>query len=506
MMDKSILIITREIVPYYYGGIGSQFKSMANLLVSEGFELTFITRKYNSYEESVFQKHYPGCSVYFVDESVLKNVTEFSYSGGLISHFNICYANAVEKELRKVYDKCRPQFIISADFGAEAFSCLLKKSSGLYSNSKFVLFIEGSTFDSLTTYEKGIPETVSSELSDPQNMLTCSMENSCVYLADYVISPTQITWEQTRKRLDCSFDSLIIPNIVGKNFYGDDIADLDRRKNKLILFVGRLDIHKGADLLLEAFIERYMDSAEKDIPALCFLGRDAFCKKYGKTFLEHWQERIPEHLEKYIEFKGQVLPETVREAMEKATLCAFPSRWEVYGIVCLEAMVCKCPVVVSSHTGLTEVIGPSFDEFKLDFEKNSSSLFELFERLMEKGRKEYTELCLAFHSRARKVVDEGNSALVDFFNTHDSRDTKLNGDNQPIFKELSNCFESLERVSSTLSYDFKALIEGSNVDKHALKEIIRSSEKSTDSDSFLAQSLTEKKQSLLKRLAGLFDK
>ena len=265
MKGTSILFITREIVPFFYGGIGSQFKAMANLLVSVGYDVGFITRRHELFEEAIFQDHYPGCNYYFVDESYFENITEFSYSGGLVSHFNLCYAEAVEKVLSAVYNDCAPQYIVSADFDAESFSCLLKKCEGNYSESRFVLFIEGSTFDALKTYESGVETKFASELDDPQNILTCSMENACIYMSDHVVSPTHVTWQQTRDRLACNIQPSIIPNLVDKDFLSSANSKSKGQESKLLLFIGRLDHHKGADLLLEGFIQRYSDAEYRKI-------------------------------------------------------------------------------------------------------------------------------------------------------------------------------------------------------------------------------------------------
>ena len=306
MKKQSILFITREIVPFYYGGIGSQFKAMANLLVSEGYEVGFITRRHELFEEATFHDHYPGCNHYFVDESFFENVTEFSYSGGLVSHFNLCYAHGVEKILSDIHRKHPPEYIVSADFGAESFICLLKKNEGKYRESRFVLFIEGSTFDALKTYESGVDKKLASELDDPQNILTCSMENACIYMSDYVVSPTNITWKQTCERLGCSVGHAIIPNLLDTDYLTSAGLKSKGQETRMLLFIGRLDHHKGADLLLQAFIQRYEKQKKEDIPTLRFIGRDAFCKKYGMTFLEYWRDKIPGSLEKHIDFTGQV--------------------------------------------------------------------------------------------------------------------------------------------------------------------------------------------------------
>ena len=397
----------------------------------------------------------------------------FSYSGGLISHFDLCYAHAVESELKKIYGVRAPQHIISADFGAESFICLLKKFEGRYPETNFVLFIEGSTHDALKTYESGSDAAVASELDDPRNVLTCSMENACILMSDHVVAPTHITWKQTSDRLACKIEPSFIPNLVDNDFLKSTELKSRGQESKLMLFVGRLDHHKGADLLLQAFIQRYAEKNGEDIPTLRFVGRDAFCKKYGMTFLEYWTGKIPENLKEHIDFTGQVLPETVRENLSLATLCVFPSRWEVYGIVCLEAMASRCPVAVSSHTGLSEVVGGGFSGHIFDFAKDTTGVFELYERLLGMGREEYDSLCHSFYLRALEIVKDGNTSLLEYFKSPcqntDSRQSDLH---QKIFGEIGKCFKAAGDISSILSHDFKSLVTAAQLDDQALKTAV----------------------------------
>ena len=473
MEKQLILFITKEIVPFYYGGIGTQFKAMANLLVSAGYDVRFITRRHASFDEGIFKNHYPGCGYSFVEESTLENVTEFSYSSGLVSHFDLCYAQAVESELSDICREHIPQHIVSADFGGESFICLLKKREGKYSESNFVLFIEGSTYDALKTYESGVDAAIASELEDPRNALTCSMENACIYMSDHVISPTHITWQQTSDRLACTIEPSIIPNLVDTDFCSDSDSRSRGQEAKLLLFIGRLDHHKGADLLLQAFIQRYSEKKPEDIPMLRFIGRDAFCKKYGKTFLTYWMDKIPENLKNHIDFTGQVLPETIRQHLSMATLCVFPSRWEVFGIVCLEAMIARCPVAVSSHTGLAEVVGEDFREHVFNFAEDNSGVFDLYEHLLLMGRKEYDSLCRSFYRRAVEIVKDGNASLLEYFKSPcppiGSGQYNLS---QQVFGELGKCIYALGEISSILSRDFKRIVTSAQIDDQALKEAV----------------------------------
>ena len=118
------------------------------------------------------------------------------------------------------------------------------------------------------------------------------------------------------------------------------------------------------------------------------------------TFLEYWRDKIPGNLDNHIDFTGQVVPETVRQNLSMATLCVFPSRWEVYGIVCLEAMAARCPVAVSSDTGLSEVVGVGFREFVFDFKTDNTGVFDLYESLLRMDQNEYNSLCSSFYKRA----------------------------------------------------------------------------------------------------------
>jgi glycosyltransferase involved in cell wall biosynthesis len=469
---KTILIITREIVPFYYGGIGTQFKAMANVLVSAGHEVAFLTQQHESYDPDIFQEHYPGCRVFFIDPSQLGDGVGFSYSGGLISHFNLCYASAVASAFEQIYQEYRPAHVVYADFGAELFFCLLKKQSGAYRHSKFIQFIEGSTYDALNTYESGMDGEYASELDDPQNKLTCAMEDYCLRLADKTIAPTISAWKQTQERLDLTFEPGIIPNLVTADFFTDKETVFDRQQSRTILFVGRLDHHKGADLLLRSFLSHY-GGGNAEPPLLRFVGRDGFCKHYGSTFLEYWQRRIPENLKGCIEFSGQLDPLQVQRHLAEATLSVFPSRWEVFGIVCLEAMASGCPVVVSSHTGLTEVVGEGFREFRLDFEHNGSLLFELFNTLCSLEQQEYRDLSDSFRKRAAEEAKRGNLAIVDLFSGPASeRSTIPEVPEQRPLADLSTCLHSISTIASILAHDFQQVTKAYNVDEATLKQLL----------------------------------
>ena len=120
--------------------------------------------------------------------------------------------------------------------------------------------------------------------------------------------------------------------------------------SKYILFVGRLSIIKGPDILLEAFIK----SKIKKEYYLIFAGPD----DNMRVKMEQYIKNSPNN--KKVLFLGSV-PSTKRDfLMKNAIITVIPSRKEAMSMVALETSVVGTPFLASEFCGLD------------DFEKNSS--------------------------------------------------------------------------------------------------------------------------------------
>lgn len=144
-----------------------------------------------------------------------------------------------------------------------------------------------------------------------------------------------------RNGINCHrFDGIIDPGICRKT-YG--IGPLD----PMALFVGRLSIQKGPDLLLEA------------VPAILHFRHDAKIVFVGDGYMRGDLERRAHQLgvNHAVRFLGSMDPNGDLINLFKSTDCVcVPSRNEPFGIVILEAWAAGKPVVATYSGGPAEVI------------------------------------------------------------------------------------------------------------------------------------------------------
>lgn len=115
----------------------------------------------------------------------------------------------------------------------------------------------------------------------------------------------------------------------------------------MVLFMGRLNIKKGLDLLLPAFT-RYASSNPEAV--LILAGPDDGYQEIAETFLE-------EHsLGDRVRLVGMLTDSVKKAALADADLFVLPSYSEGFSIAVLEAMAAGVPALVSDRVGFGEYI------------------------------------------------------------------------------------------------------------------------------------------------------
>lgn len=121
-----------------------------------------------------------------------------------------------------------------------------------------------------------------------------------------------------------------------------------------IVFVGRQEFRKGADVFLKA-LPRLLESlpdAHVDI-----VGNDQISVENGDTFRAKFERDFPGIMSSgRVLFHGDVSESVLRGFYSVADLIVAPSRFESFGLVHLEAMMFGRPVIGCSIGGMQEII------------------------------------------------------------------------------------------------------------------------------------------------------
>ena len=449
MSKKRIIFVTREIVPFYYGGIGTQFKAVAKFLKSKGHEIYFLTQKHKTFDEVIYKKNYGDIPLFFVNYP--KSSKSF--------HLPFAYSVEVLKKFDDIYSNVLPDIVICADFAAEGYFLFLKSQTGDYEKTRFVLTINGLSYNTISIYESGVNFLQEGELNDPQNRVTCAMEDMSILLADEIITPSALYWKEVQGRLKINKKANVIPNFLDKDLFNlRNVDESGDQRNQVILFIGRLDRIKGADLLIKAYLDMIIDFSDC-IPQIIFIGRDIYWKEYESTFLEYWQKRIPRSCIDNILFLGQIDHNKIVAYLNQATVCVFPSRWEVFGIVCLEAMVSGCPVLVSRGTGLEEVLGPSFSNYVFDVTKGEVALKEKLISILQNPsqlKRVGDELC----QRANELMNISETRFLNL--VEKTTEQQIRSSNKYLKQFYGNTFQifsALDDIIISFEKDYEKIKE-----------------------------------------------
>ena len=175
------------------------------------------------------------------------------------------------------------------------------------------------------------------------------------YEAWRVICCSQYMSSAVREYFETPLDKIdIIPNGVNTTRFdaldGVDLTDFRMRyaapDEKIIYYVGRVVEEKGARVLIES-APAILDSWRK-------------CKfvvaGMGPQLNEFRQLATDKGLAQRFYFTGFITDEERDKLYKVADVAVFPSLYEPFGIVALEAMAAKVPVVVADTGGLTEVV------------------------------------------------------------------------------------------------------------------------------------------------------
>jgi glycosyltransferase involved in cell wall biosynthesis len=120
----------------------------------------------------------------------------------------------------------------------------------------------------------------------------------------------------------------------------------------VVTFIGRLEIRKGVIELAHA-----IPLVLKEYPTAGFrLVGSSEDSPIPHVGMQPYLERRLQCHKESVEFIGAVAPDTIPEILATTDVCVFPSRWENFPCVCLEAMAAGRGIVASSAGGMVEML------------------------------------------------------------------------------------------------------------------------------------------------------
>lgn len=188
-------------------------------------------------------------------------------------------------------------------------------------------------------------------------------------------------------------------------------------KAKVVLYVGRFDRRKGIETLVNA-IARLRGSDHGDLQLI--IGGGYLPGQSDGLEYERIKGIVHDlDLEAITTFPGRLLPEDLPSYYSAANVCVVPSHYEPFGLVALEAMACRTPVVASQVGGLqftvipeiTGLLVPPQDEAAFAQAINRVlSNPEWAEQLGQIGRQR-VEIAMSWESVASRLGDLYNRLL-----------------------------------------------------------------------------------------------
>lgn len=121
-----------------------------------------------------------------------------------------------------------------------------------------------------------------------------------------------------------------------------------------VLFVGRLEHHKGIDILLDA-IPTVLDAA----PRVRFriIGEDKLAHRRGRSHrARFFAKEARQRYTSRVSFEGEVDDAVLHQAYATCDIVVSPGRYESFGLVLIEAMRAAKPVIGCTIGGIPEII------------------------------------------------------------------------------------------------------------------------------------------------------
>ncbi len=325
MNNKKILILSWEYPPNVVGGLSRHVEGLAKALTSIGYKIHIIT---TWIEELPMYERIGNIEIFRVVPLNEGDPSFIRWVGGL----NL----AIIHQAMDLMEEHEYALIHAHDWLVGAAAVTLKEKRILPLVTTIHATEHGRNEGIYTEMQKKIYEQEKELIHHSDKVIICSTSMKEEVLHIFDIEPHKIVM------IPNGIDTSIANIIYSKEVLGKFPIHLEK---KMVFSIGRMVKEKGFHTLIEAAKEM-----ERSRPDVYFIIA-------GKgPMLQEFRHRVEMLGLKNIHFIGFVT-DAEREALFKQCyLAVFPSLYEPFGIVALEAMAYSKPTIVSNVGGLKSII------------------------------------------------------------------------------------------------------------------------------------------------------
>ncbi len=339
-----ILMLSWEYPPRVVGGISRVVHDLSHKLIQEGHDVTVVTYRDGNVP---YIEDDNGVMVYRVDNFMIS-------SNNLIDWTMQLNFNMIAKVGEIIAEKGSFDVIHAHDWLVAYAAKTLKTAYSI----PLVCTIHATE----AGRNSGIRDEQQRYINDTEWMLTYE-SSEVIVNSNYMRSELQRLFGLPYEKIN------VIPNGVNLNMYDGIEKDYDFRRKyamdneKIILFMGRLVYEKGIQTLIAA------------MPKILNHYHDAKLLIAGKGgMIDELRNQVNYlGLGNKVYFTGYLGSKDVQRMYKCADVSVFPSTYEPFGIVALEAMLSGTPVVVSDVGGLNDIIDHGVNGMK-SYAGNANSL------------------------------------------------------------------------------------------------------------------------------------
>ena len=339
-----ILMLTWEYPPRIVGGIARVVHDLSKRLIKDGHEVTVVT--YKEGDVPYFEDD-KGVKVYRVDNFMINPNNFIDWIMQL--NFNlVAKANEIMSKEGK-FD------VVHAHDWLVAYAAKTIKSS-------YDIPIVSTIHATESGRNSGIHDEVQRYINDTEWMLT--------YESTEVIVNSNYMKNELQRLFGLPFEKInVVPNGINLNNFNGVEKDYEFRRQfamdneKIILYTGRLVFEKGIQHLIAAMPK--IISGYNDVK-LVIVGKGGMLDELKKQVKYLG-------IENKVYFAGYLDSKKIVKMYKCADVAVFPSTYEPFGIVTLEAMLAGIPVVTSDIGGLNEIVEHGVNGMK-SYAGNSNSI------------------------------------------------------------------------------------------------------------------------------------